>query len=331
MFLSGNEVYWHTRLEASIDGSATPNRTIVCYKDSWESSKIDPGEGTPTWRDPAQPAPAGSQPENALTGTMYMSNDTDLAITVSAAQGKARLWRNTSLASLPAGTTQTLAPHTIGYESDEDVDNGHRPPGPDPVDRDHRPDRAEGPERAGTQVAPGTTTHSLTLYRAASGALVFGAGTIQWGWGLDQYHDGDNSNPADPRMQQATLNMLADMGAVPTTLMSGLVAADGLGRHLGAGRVHHRSGVRRVAGQWREGHRVRHRRRRGRARGERRGLPRRWAHLPPRHRNHQLVLHRCHQRPRGLDHQGARERRLRQPQRPGIGRHQRLVPVLPLR
>ena len=71
-------------------------------------------------------------------------------------------------------------------------------------------------------VAAGSTTHSLTLYRAASGALVFGAGTINWGWGLDQYHDGDNSNPADSRMQQATLNMLADMGVLPSTLMSGL-------------------------------------------------------------------------------------------------------------
>ncbi len=227
MFLSGNEGYWHTRLEPSIDGSATANRTIVCYKDSWESTKIDPGAGTPTWRDPAQPAPAGSQPENALTGTMYMSNDTDLAITVSAKQGKARLWRNTSLATLPDGTTQTLAPHTIGYESDEDVDNGHRPAGLMRLTETTGPTDQAVQNAAGTQVAPGTTTHSLTLYRASSGALVFGAGTIQWGWGLDQYHDGDNSNPADPRMQQATLNMLADMGAAPTTLMSGMVQPTG--------------------------------------------------------------------------------------------------------
>ena len=46
-----------------------------------------------------------------------------------------------------------------------------------------------------TVVARAPRTHHLTLYRAASGALVFGAGTIQWGWGLDQDHDGDNSNP----------------------------------------------------------------------------------------------------------------------------------------
>ena len=223
MFLSGNEGYWHTRLEPSIDGSATANRTVVCYKDSWESTKIDPGAGTPTWRDPAQPAPAGSQPENALTGTAYMSNFTDLPITVSSTQGKTRLWRGTSLASLPPGTTQALAPHTVGYESDEDVDNGHRPDGLMRLSEVSGPTPQAVQNSAGTKVAEGNTTHSVTLYRARSGALVFGAGTVQWGWGLDQYHDGDTSNPADPRMQQATLNMLADMGASPTTLMSGLV------------------------------------------------------------------------------------------------------------
>ncbi|GAA1882520.1 hypothetical protein GCM10009814_10890 [Lapillicoccus jejuensis] len=225
MFLSGNEVYWHTRLEPSIDGSATPNRTIVCYKDSWESKPIDPSaEGTATWRDPRfKTAPNATNPENNLTGTMYMSNNTDLTITVSQAEGRARFWRNTSVASLAAGGTATLAPHTVGYESDEDVDNGSRPAGLMRLSTTTGPSPQKVQDAAGVTVAAGTTTHSLTLYRAASGALVFGAGTIQWGWGLDQYHDGDNSNAADPRMQQATLNMLADMGALPTTLMSGLV------------------------------------------------------------------------------------------------------------
>ena len=224
MFLSGNEVYWHTRLEPSIDGTNTANRTLVCYKDSWEASKIDPtAEGTPTWRDAAYAAPNGNRAENSLTGTLYMSNFTDLAITVSAAQGKSRLWRGTSLASLPQGGSATLAPHTIGYESDEDLDNGFRPAGLMRLSETTGSTQQKVQNQAGTVVAPGTTTHSVTLYRAASGALVFGAGTVQWGWGLDQTHDGDNSNPADVRMQQATLNMLADMGALPTTLMPGLV------------------------------------------------------------------------------------------------------------
>ena len=61
---------------------------------------------------------------------------------------------------------------------------------------------------------PGTATHHLTLYRAPSGALVFGAGTVQWSWGLDGEHDRGTTTP-DPRMQQATVNLLADMGAQP--------------------------------------------------------------------------------------------------------------------
>ena len=71
------------------------------------------------------------------------------------------------------------------------------------------------------------TTHHLTLYRAASGALVFGAGTVQWTWGLDDVHDApDPGAPTpDPRMQQAQVNLLADMGAQPTTLMAGLTQA----------------------------------------------------------------------------------------------------------
>ena len=223
MFLSGNEVYWHTRLAPSIDGSNTPDRTIVCYKDSWEPAKIDPGEGSPTWRDASQAAPNGSRPENSLTGTMYMSNYTDLAIDVSAAQGKTRLWRNTSLATMAAGSTASLLPHSIGYESDEDVDNGSRPAGLMRLSETTGATGQKVQNQAGTQVAAGTTTHSLTLYRAASGALVFGAGTINWGWGLDATHDGDTSGGVDSRMQQATLNMLADMGVLPTTLMSGMV------------------------------------------------------------------------------------------------------------
>ena len=74
---------------------------------------------------------------------MYMSNYTDLAVTVSAAEGKHRLWRNTTPGHADrGGTTATLAPHTVGYESDEDLDNGFRPAGPDPAVDDHRADAA---------------------------------------------------------------------------------------------------------------------------------------------------------------------------------------------
>ena len=231
-FLSGNEVYWHTRYEASVDGSNTAYRTLTSYKETWSNSKIDPtATWTGTWRDPrfASTANGAGNPENSLTGTMFMANDSDLAVTVSAREGKTRLWRNTSLTTLAAGTKQVLAAHTIGYESDEDVDNGFRPSGLIDLSTTVGP-TPQYLQDYGSTVLPGTTTHHLTLYRAASGALVFSAGSIQWAWGLDQTHDGAGAG-ADKRMQQAEINLLADMNALPLTLDSTLVAATASADH----------------------------------------------------------------------------------------------------
>ena len=135
-----------------------------------------------------------------------------------------RFWRNTSIATLTPGTTATLASETLGYEWDVDPDNGFRPAGSvrmstttvadAPVLQDH-----------GSNYASGTATHNLTLYKAASGALVFGAGTVQWPWGLDPNHDRGGDDVADVRMQQATVNLFADMGVQPPTLQPGLQPA----------------------------------------------------------------------------------------------------------
>jgi hypothetical protein len=226
-FFSGNEVYWKTRWEPSVDGSNTAYRTMVTYKETYLDvvDPQDPPTWTGTWRDPRKSPPAdGGRPENGLTGTGYMVNDIDAALQVPAADGKMRFWRNTSVATLSAGQTATLSAHTLGYESDEDLDNGARPAG---LVRLSTTTAAVDQylQDYGTTVAPGNTTHRMTLYRAASGALVFGAGTIQFTWGLDDHHDTFAATPVDPRMQQATVNLLADMGAQPATLMAGLLPA----------------------------------------------------------------------------------------------------------
>src|SRR5207302_2199240 len=139
------------------------------------------------------------------------------SIVVPAADGALRFWRNTNVAQAGA----TLSPGTLGFEWDEDLDNGFRPPGLMRLSSttlgvtDKLLDY-------GSSYGPGTATHSLTLYRqqtrngapSTSGALVFGAGTVQWSWGLDDVHDrSDPGSPADQRVRQATVNLLADMGA----------------------------------------------------------------------------------------------------------------------
>jgi hypothetical protein len=225
-FFSGNEVFWKTRWEPSIDGSSTAYRTLVTYKETLAGAKIDPTPTwTGTWRDPRFSPPSdGGRPENALTGTIFVVNDMPgQAMTVPEQFSRLRFWRNTSIANLAPGQTATLPTGVLGYEWNIDADNGFRPPGlfqlssttisGAPVLQDF-----------GSSYAPGTATHALTMYRAPSGALVFGAGTIQWSWGLDDVHDRAGT-PADARMQQATVNLFADMGAQPATLQAGLVPA----------------------------------------------------------------------------------------------------------
>jgi hypothetical protein len=224
MFLSGNEVYWRTRYENSIDGSNTPYRTLVSYKETWADEAIDPLEpavSTSTWRDPR--FGSGALPENGLTGTMYMSNSGDYTIQVPYGPSKDRTWRNTSIANLQPGQTGSLSPEDLGYEFDSDMDNGSRPAGE--IDLSSTTEQvSQKMIDYGSTTAPGSVTHSLTYYRAASGALVFSAGTIQWAWGLDPDHDGDTF-AADPTTRQVTVNVLADMSAQPGSLVAPLVAA----------------------------------------------------------------------------------------------------------
>lgn len=226
-FFTGNEVFWKTRWENSIDSSQAAYRTLVSYKETKSGAKIDPNPAwTGTWRDPSLSPPAdGGRPENGLTGTIFTVNRGTAEIEVPYEYSRLRLWRNTSIASLTSGQTATLANQTLGYEWDEDLDNGARPPGLIRLSST-TVDVSEHLVDYGNTYVPGTATHHLTLYRAISGALVFGAGTVQWTWGLDTLHDiSPDTGPSEPdiRIQQATVNLLADMGVQAGSLEGGLL------------------------------------------------------------------------------------------------------------
>ncbi len=231
-FFSGNEMFWKTRWENSIDGTGTPYRTLVCYKETQANAKIDPTAAwTGTWRDPRFSPPAdGGRPENALSGTIFMVNGpTANSIAVPASYANLRFWRNTSVATLAPGTVATFAPRSLGREWDEDLDNGSRPPGL--VDLSSATTAVNTLLLDyGSTYGPGIATHALTLYRYASGALVFSAGDIQYSWNLDANHWNSNPQstvvpPPDPRLQQATVNLLSDMGAQPASVQPGLFPA----------------------------------------------------------------------------------------------------------
>jgi hypothetical protein len=230
-FFSGNEVFWKTRWEASTaDGTTVSRRTLTTHKDTHFDSAHDPVEWTGTWVDPRFAAPGDSGPQNSLTGQLFVVNSGSSDITVPAQYKDLRFWRNTAVANLGAGQSRRLAPNgnTLGYEWDVDVDNGFRPPAQFQLSST-TVSGVESFTDYGSATQQNTTqTHHLTLYRAPSGARVFGAGTVQWAWGLDTTNAWGNNGPVgsvDPVMQQATINLFADMGLQATTLMAGMVAA----------------------------------------------------------------------------------------------------------
>ena len=223
-FFSGNTSFWKTRWENSY-------RTLVCYKETHANAVIDPQDPptwTGTWRDPRFSPPAdGGKPENALTGNLFRVNGpyTD-ALTVPQPEGRMRMWRNTSVASLGAGQTATLAPGSLGAEVNVDEDNGFRPAGLFGVSSNAISIGSNFLLDYGSTYGAGAGTHRLSLYKHASGALVFASGSYQWSWGLDANHDRASLGATtDVRMQQATVNLFADMGAQPVSLQAGLTPA----------------------------------------------------------------------------------------------------------
>ena len=134
-----------------------------------------PGPGPGEILASARP-PTGASPR---TGSPAPSGRSSRATTPSpcpAAQGKDRLWRNTSMATLAPGTVGKLAPELARLRV------GRRPRQRRPARRacsTCRPPRSPRARSCSTTAPPsgsGTATHSMTTYRAPSGALVFGAG-----------------------------------------------------------------------------------------------------------------------------------------------------------
>ena len=213
-WLGSNQVYWRIRFESSPTTGAA-NRVEACYKTT-QSGATDPVSPTGTWRDPS----GANAPENGLVGSMYVGDNDNrgFPLVVSAAQGRTRVWRHTPLASM-TGASTSLGASLVGWEWNDRVANGFEPAGTQaftgsPVD-------GELIQGNGRSYVPGNATASGTLYRAASGAWVVSTGTNFWSRGLA--NNGFGSGELDTNVQQATVNVLADMNAKPATPAAGLV------------------------------------------------------------------------------------------------------------
>jgi hypothetical protein len=221
-FFGSNNVYWQVRYEPSTLPSATPNRTLVAYKESAQAADpywldADPANNkyvTARFRDlaaaPYNVKDAIAQPENGLIGVMYHGDPFDGNMVVADATNWIFASTGVSNGSILTGL--------LGYETDTIFNNGYSPPGlikltesPDPWGYSH-----------------------MTIYTAASGAMVFATGTLQWAWGLDNYNAPIvHTSRLNMEAQQATRNILARFAlapAIPVLPPAALQATAGVGK-----------------------------------------------------------------------------------------------------
>jgi PKD repeat protein len=194
----------------------------------------NPQNSTTTFRDNGAPpgdpsAPPGGRvgpdkPENQLWGVMYYADDDSarFPLTVPAANGTGeyagdRIWRNTGLSQ---NTSTNIGEMIVNWEWDAVPTQ--------PQYLAHQPANVvklsstaplggsettwiqdEGRIRAKLPPPGQPNLVNAVKYKAASGALVFASGTMEWARGL--------SNEPDPRIQQATYNIFSDMGVQPVT------------------------------------------------------------------------------------------------------------------
>jgi Ca2+-binding RTX toxin-like protein len=168
--------------------------------------------------------------ENSLTGTLFGPDGTGerASIDVPSEYGSLRVWRNTSIAT--EGDDLDISNGILGYEWNVVPDDELRPEGLIKLSSTTRFWSSILTDQ-GNRVSPGTAEHTLSLYRAESGALVFGAGTVFWSWGLSDEHDSSpyGGNIENTDIKQFTVNMFADMGIQPG-VVDAILASQGLVR-----------------------------------------------------------------------------------------------------
>ncbi len=250
---SSNTAYWQTRF-------ANNYRTLICYKTVQGAADGDGGAtpndpasigphgeflpqfATSTRRDPGAPAgapnapPEGrvgpNQPENELFGVLYVGDNEEDSWGLTVPAGNTggeyegdRVWRN---AGLPSNSAVTIDNDIVGWEWDQipsptsplyahaaevEPEGVKRLSATNTSDPDSTWLQDAGRERT-AEPPPGQPNNvSAVEYRAASGAYVFASGTMQWSYGLD----------VDPSINQATYNVLSEMGVQPGTPEAGLV------------------------------------------------------------------------------------------------------------
>ena len=200
-FFSGNEVFWKTRWERASTARTRLTARWSCYKETHANAKIDPPRSGPALG-ATRASPAGRRrpareragrddlhgqrhrPDYSIAGARSRRQDALLA------QHQRRV--RSGQASRPR--CRWVRSATSGTRNSTTASG---PPGLVRLSIHHVDDRRRA-ARLWLDLRQRHAHHALTQYRHSSGARVFGAGTIQWSWGLDANHDGPSMRDRRP-------------------------------------------------------------------------------------------------------------------------------------
>jgi hypothetical protein len=228
MIASSNTALWHTRFAAS-DAN---KRTMICYKDSgtadvsagWSGTGYDPISYTGTWRDARTNVGTVNNTdirrENALTGQLFVASaPINVALTIPFAQKTLPIWRNSaSIQALTSGQSYTT-PTSVGGNEIDSADGSSGQPSNLVSLSPTTMSTTTGSNAAGTIYNTSLNpTVGFTLYRRASGALVFNTGAWRGWQGVSRWAQssiGSVVTSVDVNWQNALLALLYDLGITP--------------------------------------------------------------------------------------------------------------------
>jgi hypothetical protein len=206
-FFGANAVYSQVRFEPSPSSLASPagvpNRVLVGYKDASLDPVNNPayiGYNPSLTTVPFRSSPLNN-PEQSLVGIMYADyfNADNPALAYVVQNSSNWVYTGTGLAN------GSSVPGILGYELDQYFSTAPKPIA-DPTTYVLLSDSS-------FNGANGLNFANSSILEAPSGAWVFGAGTIDWSWGLDNYVPPPGINTRgvaapSPAIQQATANIL---------------------------------------------------------------------------------------------------------------------------
>lgn len=216
---AANDFFWRIRYGTTDDTAITTRgRVMWCRKDTMPGPDahvagvpfVNDADWQGTWQDTRWPL---REPSETFLGDRFIANGIrNDQIIIQPNQKSAPIWRDSSVASSGSSTPYAFGLGSAGMEWDRQSGSiPHVKLSSATVDLTGQ----TADENGQNYNLSSNSEHSIFIARAnGTSGFIFNFNTTQWGWLLDNFHLRGTAIQ-DSAAQQATLNVLADLGILP--------------------------------------------------------------------------------------------------------------------